>query len=163
MAINFDALPNERQNGNNVVPGIYKFEIIKAEMRPAYNAEDPDYLGLNMKLSTLDGKMAGFLNDKVVENPKPAVGYKIKRLIRACGVELEGSVELKDLGKVLVGCKGFVDVTEFTPEGGSPITIVNLFEHDCYYSKSERAEVEKIINNKAPTIEDIVEEEDDEY
>lgn len=161
MAINFDKLPTERSSANIVAPGIYKFEIIKAEMRPAYDAADPDFLGINMKLTTLDNKVAGFLNDKIVENPKPQVGYKIQRLIRATGLELEGTVELKDIGKLLVGCKGFVDVTTFTTPEGREISIVNLFDHDCYYSKKERAVVESIVNgNSAPiTIEDIIEEE----
>lgn len=164
MAINFDTLPTEKPAGSKTVPGIYKFEIIKAEMRPAFNPADPDYLGISMQLSTLDGKMAGYLNDKIVENPKPAVGHKIHRLIRACELDITGEMELKDLGKLLVGCKGFVDVGEFTPEGKEPVTIVNLFDHDCYYTKKERAVVEGIVNGGTPkTIEDIIEEEDDEY
>ena len=45
-------------------------------MKAPYGGEGPDYLGLNLKLSTLDNKHAGFINDKIVENPKPAVAYK---------------------------------------------------------------------------------------
>ena len=76
-------------------------------------------------------------------------------------------MELNDLGKVLVGAKGFVEVSNFTPEGSGPIAIVDLFDHECYYKKNERAIVEgycaKETATETKTIEDIIDNEDDEY
>lgn len=161
MAINFDTLPKEKAN-NIVSPGVYKFEITKAEMRAPYSGEGPDYLALSLKLATLDGKMAGFINDKIVEDPKPSVAYKIQRLIRAVDLDISGEMELADLAKLMIGAKGFVDVTNFKPDGGNEVAIVNLFEHDCYYKKNERAVVEALSNpTNTTTVEDVVE--DDEY
>lgn len=163
MAINFDALPTERER-SVVAPGTYKFEITKAEMKEPWNGEGSDYLGLSLKLTTLDGKMAGFINDKIVENPKPSVAYKIQRLIRAVDLDISGEIELDDLAKLMVGAKGFVDVTNFRPEGSdSDLAIVDLFSYDCYYKKNERAVIESRDKDKKETltVEDIVE--DDEY
>ena len=167
MAINFDKLPTEKQS-NIPEKGFYKFEITRAEMRAPYNGEGPDYLGLGLKLTTLDNKAAGFINDKIVENPKPAVAFKIQRLIRAVDLGISGSMELSDLAKLLVGAKGFVEVTTFTPDNGNEIAIVDLFSHECYYKKNERAVIEGFINNNKPetveaAVSTIIDNEDDEY
>ncbi len=164
MAINFDKLPDKKPTSNRVMPGIYKFEVVKAEMRAAYDPADPDFLSINLKLSDMDNNHVGFINDKIVENPKPIVGYKISRFLRACDIDVEGSLELSDLAKLVVGAKGFVDVGEFTPEDKDPIAIVNLFDHDCYWTKKERKLVEDLMKPKSTldAVEDD-EEEDDEY
>lgn len=135
MGINFDTLPTDRPS-NVPAKGLYFADIIKTEMKAPFDKNGPDELILSLKLTTLKGESGGFLNDKIKEKGADAVMYKTGRLIHAANLDLKGDIELKDLGKILVGTKVLVDVGSFK-KADKEYATVNLFEHKCYYKVAE--------------------------
>ena len=103
MAINFDTLPQENPFALPT-PGLYKATIDDAEMRRNKNdATKPPYLNLKYKLTDMEGKSKGVMFDILSESDSPVVGYKIARFCRACGIPLQGQIELSDLAKIVKG------------------------------------------------------------
>ena len=110
MAINFDTLPQENPFALPT-PGLYKATIDDAEMRRNKNdATKPPYLNLKYKLTDMEGKSKGVMFDILSESDSPVVGYKIARFCRACGIPLQGQIELSDLAKIVKGKEILVDV-----------------------------------------------------
>ena len=101
MAINFDKLPQENPF-SLPEPGLYKATIEDAEMRHNKNdATKPPYLNMKYKLTDMQGKSKGVMFDIIAESDSSVVGYKIARFCRACGLPLQGSIELSDLAKIV--------------------------------------------------------------
>lgn len=144
MSINFDSLP---QDNPYALPaaGLYKAKIVEAEMRAAKTKNEdgsakPDYLNLKLMLFDKNGKSHGAIYDILSESDKNAVKYKLGRFIRACGIPLAGSMELKDLAKLVRNKDIVVDVM-IDKKSDTPRAQVSLFGNECYYLPSEFDEV----------------------
>lgn len=134
--INFEALPT--QNPFSIPePGLYKAVIEEAEMRtPKTDATKPDYLNLKLSLYKADGTKAGVVYDIISESEKSAVMFKLGRLLKACDIPLIGSLELRDLAKIIKGKEIGVDIThDKTSE--RPRAQVALFGGGVYYTLAE--------------------------
>ena len=141
MAIDFDRLPTSSPGGAMPDAGYHRFEIANAEMRMAKNALPgaKPYLNLTLHLFDADGNRSGTLFDRLTESTSEYIRFKIKRLILAVGLDLKGSVELKDLAKLLPKRRGMLEV-EHSKDKNNPERAqaqVRLFGSDCYWAESE--------------------------
>lgn len=137
MAINFDTLPQENPFALPT-PGLYKATIDDAEMRHNKNdATKPPYLNLKYKLTDMEGKSKGVMFDILSESDSPVVGYKIARFCRACGIPLQGQIELSDLAKIVKGKEILVDVKIDDTDARYVKAVVDIFSHEAYYQVSE--------------------------
>ena len=137
MAINFDTLPQENPFALPT-PGLYKATIDDAEMRRNKNdATKPPYLNLKYKLTDMEGKSKGVMFDILSESDSPVVGYKIARFCRACGIPLQGQIELSDLAKIVKGKEILVDVKIDDTDARYVKAVVDIFSHEAYYQVSE--------------------------
>lgn len=144
MAINFDSLPQENPFGLPK-PGVYLAKIVEAQMKQGKDATKPMYLNLKYELINYDGTKAGTLYDIISESDSSVVMYKIGRFVRACGIPLQGSMELKDLAKIVNGKTIVVDVA-IDDKGDRPRAQVDLFTREAYYMKDEFEEIYKLVN-----------------
>lgn len=104
MALNFDNIPSDKpSNTAPIVEGRYLATITKAEMRVGKESGN-EYLNVSFKI-----KDGGFVNDNYFDSDKPFNNYKIGRLLKACGVKLEGDFTLNDLRKVIVNKEVIID------------------------------------------------------
>lgn len=154
MAINFDTLPQENPNGL-VKPGLYLAEIMEADMKQGQDLTKPKYLNLKYSITNHDGVNCGQLFDIIAESDSPAIMYKLSRFVQACGIPLQGSMELSDLAKLVKGKKIAVDVEHSRPkkgeeEGFKPRAQVSLFGGgEVYYKANEYEEVWARMNPEA--------------
>lgn len=144
MAINFDSLPKENPFGLPA-PGLYLAKIVEAEMRTPKTVGNPDYLNLKYELYDKDANKVGTLYDIISESDKSVVQYKVSRFVRACGIPLSGSWELKDLAKIVLNRTIAVDVAH-DKKSETPRAQVDLFSHEAYYTADEFLPVLKCIN-----------------
>lgn len=136
MAINFNSLPSTKPQ-NTVPNGFYQATIIKAEMKRSNTSGNP-YLSLQYDLT--DGKgTTGKLFDLQMESEKEFLRYKLQRFLNALQLNLQGTFELKDLCKLVVGKKIIVDVTTEDNAQYGARNAVNSFEHEVYYPLNEWA------------------------
>lgn len=141
MAISFNALPTEKTQ-SNAKPGTYFATIAKATMKTPKDPTKPDYLNLQLNLSTPDGKPAGVVFDIITESNSDVMRYKLARLLRATGWDLTQNVslDLKDLTKTLPNKKVIVDVALGKANGDYAAKVeVDLFSKEVYYKADELA------------------------
>lgn len=153
MAINFDQLPQENPMGDLPAPNVYRGKIVEAEMRQSKNdLTKPPYLNLKINLFDKDYKTAGTIYDIVSESDKSVVQYKLSRLLRACGIPLVGSMELKDLAKLVVNKEIALDINHDTPSDPKykPKAQVDVFTREAYYLPAEFAEIYNLTNPDTP-------------
>lgn len=106
MALNFDNIPTEKPSNNTPVEdGRYLAKIIKAEMRVGKESGN-SYLSVSFKLDS-----GGFVNENFFDSDKPFNNYKIGRLLKSCGITLEGDFTLNDIRKVIVNKEVLIDAT----------------------------------------------------
>lgn len=104
MALNFDTIPTDKpSNIKPIEPGKYLAKITKAEMRVGKTSGN-EYLSVSFKL-----EKGGFANDNYFDSDAPFNQYKIGRLLKACGVTLEGEFTLNDIRKVVVNKEVIID------------------------------------------------------
>lgn len=145
MAINFSALPTSNPF-SLPEPGVYKAKIEEAEMRtPKTDATKPQYLNVKLALFKNDGSKAGTVYDIFSESEASAAQFKLGRFITACGLPLTGSMELKDLGKVVVGRTVTVDITH-DKKSDQPRAIVDVFSRECYYPEADFERIYKMVH-----------------
>lgn len=143
MAINFDALPKERPEGSGgfkLVPtGFRRMTIIETSVRPGSNG---DYIQVVLE----DDETKSRIYDFISSSEKPAIQYKLSRLISACKLPLSGSLELADLAKLLNNRKLVVDVKhakddyQSTKQGKDVDKAeVDIFSNDIFYTPEEYA------------------------
>lgn len=152
MAINFDTLPQENPYALPN-PGLHKAVIEEAEMRrPKNDATKPPYLNLRYSLTDMDGKARGSMFDIISESESQVVLYKIARFARACGIPLQGQIELSDLAKIVKGKTILVDVgiDDSNPKYVKPQ--VDLFAHEAYYSINELEDIKPIFCAEAKEV-----------
>lgn len=140
MSVNFDKLPDK--NPTNVpAAGFYKFTVIKAEMKKGKDLTKPEYLNTTLSLTDITGKKHGNIFDGQYESEAQAMQFKLKRFVRACGVELHGDIELRDIAKVVANRSGVLEL-ENVPDNRDPSKTraqVRVFGSDCYWLLSEFA------------------------
>lgn len=137
MSINFDRLPKEKPEGMGefTLPaeGFHKATIHKTEMKVSKAGND--YLSLQLKLSN-----GSIIFDIIMDSDKPALMYKLSRLIQACHLPLTGELTLEDLGKVILNKEIVVDVVHNESEYNGKTTTraeVEMFANDIYYPIEE--------------------------
>ena len=145
MAINFDSLPQDNPFGLPA-PGVYKAKIVEAEMKaPKNDPTKPDYLNLKLTLFDKNDKNCGNIYDILSESDSSVVQYKISRFVRACGIPLTGSMELKDLAKLVKNKLIAVDVAH-DKKSDTPRAQVDLFSREAYYLASEFNDIYAIVH-----------------
>lgn len=102
MAINFDALPQSNPIGK-IEDDVYFATIVEASMKQGKDPTKPMYLNMRLELKDRFGSKAGTIFDVVTESESAFMMYKISRLVQACKLNITGSMELKDLCKLLTG------------------------------------------------------------
>ena len=152
MAVNFDELPNS--NPNNIPDaGYYLFQITKAEMRkPKTDLTKPEYASLTLALTNAKGRHCGNLFEMLTESTYPALMFKMKRFCEAVGLDLHGSVELRDICRAVTprtdpvthkttGRTGVVEIEQVADKQrpGEFRAQVKLFGSECYWPASEFA------------------------
>ena len=137
MAINFNELPTNRFTGAAApkVAGRYKAYIENAEMKVKKDGSG-EYLNLKYKLTDADGKAAGSMYDIHSESTKAFVLWKLGRLLTACRIPLEGTMELKDIGAIIVGRTIEVDL-DVEEWNGKQRYIIDTKKGECYYPCEE--------------------------
>ena len=149
--IQFDRLPQDNPFALPA-PGLYKGQITETEMRApkaaaADGSKKPDYLNLKIVLTDINGTNRGSFYDIIAESTSSIAQYKLSRFLRACGIPLVGSMELKDLAKIVKGKTIVVDVNHDKPtNGNNPKAQIDVFSHEAYYTPDEFVQVYNIIN-----------------
>lgn len=139
MAINFTQAPDS--NPFEVKPGFYKFKIQKAEMKTPKDTNKKDYLAMRLALSDINGKKKGMMFENIYDSDAPALMFKAKRLILAIGLDLTGSVELKDLAKLLPGKEGVLEAEVAKDMNNRDQIRVKTFGSECYWPLSDAKEL----------------------
>ena len=139
--LNFNDLP-ELKPVNLIPSGTYHATVVKAEMRkPKNDPSKPYYLNLELRLKDKDGKDVGTVFDVISESDKELALYKLRRFIRATGLEegikAVGTFKLIDLQKA-VGKTVIVDVTQQEAQNGyAAKNQVDTLSRDAYYLSTE--------------------------
>lgn len=143
--INFDTLP---QDNPNALPadGLYKAKIMSAEMKQPKDMTRPMYLNLKYTLSDIKGNGKGSMYDMMSESDSSVIQYKLGRFLKACGIPLVGAMELKDIGKLVVGKEIVVDLKQSADDRGTMRSQVDPFTHEAYYPIGEFEEIYNVIN-----------------
>lgn len=103
--LNFDKLPTDKPNQNNIEAGRFTAIIFKTQMVDSKTTPGTQYLNVSFKIDN-----GGFVNENYFDSDKPFLLYKLGRLLKACNVELNGEGSLKDVAKVIQGKKVIIDV-----------------------------------------------------
>lgn len=143
--INFDKLPQENPN-QLPETGLYKAHIALAEMKQGKDASKPKYLNLKYALTNAKGESKGIMYDIMAESESSVVQYKMARFLKACGIPLVGSMELSDIGKLVVNKNIVVDLKQSPDDRGDMRIQVDPFTHEAYYPIGEFDEIYNIIN-----------------
>jgi hypothetical protein len=138
MAINLNELPDSNPSGP-VPKGTYKARITKTSMEQPKDTSKPQYLKVVMNVTNQDGESYKF-TDRFFESDSSYLLFKLKRFMQALDLNLQGSVELKDIEKLIEkDSELIVVITHQTSEyNGQEQTQaqVDLFNSDCYYDIS---------------------------
>lgn len=151
MAIHMDQLPKDKpegMGGNFPVPesGLHGAVIQETEMK--VSTAGNEYIKVTLKLD-----MGALMWDNVMESDKPALQYKLGRLISACKLPLVGELTLTDLARVIKGKRIGVDVkvTEDTYKGVTkPKAEVDIFAGDIFYTPEELDTMKGVAGETAP-------------
>lgn len=144
--INFDQIPTENPGGGVPKPNVYRALVEKAEMRTPKSG-NADYLNLTLKLRDKNEAAAGIVYEMLTESDNSINMYKLGRFLRACGIPLQGAMELKDIAKLVVG-KDIVVDTKINKgkDGATERAEVDPFSREAYYMPGEFAKVYEMVN-----------------
>lgn len=145
MAINFDALPQDKPAGNLLDKGFYRAVIEKAEMKTPKSGGN-QYLAVTFNLFDREGKAKGKLWDNFFDVDKELPRYKIARLLTALGLQLSGSFELRDLTKIIVNKQLLVDVS-VDEKNTPPRNQVEVFKNEIYYPVAQWAALTGVVTD----------------
>jgi hypothetical protein len=150
MGINIDALPDANLNPNQTIkPGFYKFEIVKAEMSQPKDTSKKPNMVMQFALTDAEGKKAGMLFERMYDSEADAFRYKYARFFRATEITgLSGTVDLKDLVKIVPGRKGVCEIiheqdSRFPDDKTKVQAKVPLFGSECFWKLDQ---FEELIN-----------------
>jgi len=141
MAINFDSLPDELTS--QLIPkGTYYATIKNPEMKQPKDPAKPEYLNMRLELRDATGAPVGSIFDMIFESDADALRYKLKRLIKALNLPIQGEFTLKDLCKMVPEKQMIVDVKiEEGKDGYSDKSVVDIFEGEVYYPMSAASDI----------------------
>lgn len=142
MAINFDSLPKSNPFALPE-PDVYKAKIVEASMKQGKDASKPPYLNLKYQLTNHAGKNCGALFDIMAESDSSVVQYKIGRFVQACGIPLQGSMELADIAKLVMNKEIVIDVNH-DKKSDQPRAQVDIFTREGYYPIGQFEEIYKL-------------------
>ncbi len=138
--INFNELPENKPGVGAIIPkGNYIALIEKAEMKQGKDETKPPYLNLQLDITdpasmTKMGKVWAILT----ESPSNLPRYQLRRFLEATGLNSLTSFELKDLTKLVVNKKIYVDITpEETTDGKEPQRSVVDISGEIFYPMEE--------------------------
>lgn len=118
MAINFNSLPQEQPSAFAVIPaGLYHAKIVKTDMKQGKDTSKPPYLNLQLNILNEAKERITTIWETLAESTSDLMGYKIRRMCEAAGLNLSGEVELADLGKMLADRELRVFLTIDTYQG----------------------------------------------
>lgn len=168
MALNFDTMPSEKPQGSKfepAAPGFYIAEIEKASIEHGPSGE---YLLVVLQLQTANKNK--IWDRHFYNSEKSFPQYKLKRLLTACGIQLTGMFEVKDIVKLLPRKKLVVDVKISEDNKGRATNDIEPFENDIYYPVAEwaaltggqQAETSTASINEAPPAPPALGDDDDE-
>jgi hypothetical protein len=150
MGINIDKLPDASVNPNMAQkPGFYKFEITKAEISTPKDTTKKPNLLMNFALTDAEGKNAGIVFERMYDSEAQAFQYKYSRFFNAIElVGLTGTIEFKDLMKIVVGRKGVCEIVNeqdnrFPDDKTKVQAKVATFGSECFWKLSQ---FEELIN-----------------
>jgi hypothetical protein len=144
MAINFDALPQSNPFGTPN-PGLYLAKIEEARMKQGKDTKKPPYLNVKYSLTKHNGESGGTLYDIISESDSQVVQYKLGRFLRACNIPLQGTMELKDIAKLVQNKTIVVDVA-LDDKAERPRAQVDLFSNEAYYQAGEFEEIYRLLH-----------------
>lgn len=125
MAINFDSLPKEQPSAL-MADGKYLFKIKKVELKPSSSG--------NSYLSLMLSSSHGNVFDNISESDKPLARFKLGQFLRALGIQLSGTFELKDLVKILPNKELVAAITtQDASNGYRAKNVVNAFDEQIFY------------------------------
>ena len=139
MAIQFDSLPKSNPFALPT-PDVYKAKITEAVMKKGKDENKPPYLNLKLALVNAQGKACGSIYDIMAESDSSVVQYKLGRFLLACGIPLQGSMELSDIYKLVINKEIVVDVNHDT-KSQQPRAQVDLFTREAYYPVGQFEEI----------------------
>jgi hypothetical protein len=144
--INFDSLPQENPFSLPQAD-IYMAKIIEAAMKQKKDGSG-EYLNIKLQLTDAAGKSQGSIFDILSESDSSVIQYKLGRFIRACGLPLTGSMELKDLAKLIINRDIAVDIKIDQDKTGKygDKAVVDLFTREAYYLPTEFAEIYALVH-----------------
>lgn len=101
MAINFDELPDSGRA--EAKPGWYLATVLTATIKESKTSK-ANYLELKCQFyNEVTREKSITFYDRFYESSAPALGYKLHRINTVAGLNITGTLELKDLGKLLIG------------------------------------------------------------
>lgn len=153
MAIDFNTIPEERPaSGSDIAKGQYLAKIIDASMQPAQDPNKPMYLQNVLEITDPGTKeVLGRVYDKITESTNKFALYKLGRFLKACQLNLQGKIELKDLAKVVPGKTFKVDITVEEKEGYAKRSVVDIFSGDIFYPLVEATSATPVLEPETPT------------
>lgn len=151
--INFDKLPTESPN-TLPEPNVYLAEVVFTEMKQPQDESKPMYLNMRYQLTDGKGKNAGSVYDMMFDSEANLLQYKLGRFIQACGIPLQGQMELKDLAKLVMGKKFAVDIKidEDTTGKYPDKAVVDVFSREVFYPQEQFKEIYELVNQEEPTL-----------
>ena len=133
--INMDSLPNEKAFGTVIPKGTYHARINKAIMKQGNDTSKPPYFTAECDITDIaSGTSMGKFWINLFESEANLCRYQLRRFIEACGLNIKGEFELKDLTKMVVGREILVDIKpEDRKDGGNPTKSVIDIDAQCFY------------------------------
>lgn len=138
--INMNELPVNKPAMNNIIPkGRYVGQIIKAEMKQPKDPERPMYFSAECDITDPQSNTnMGKFWIRLFESEAPLVRYQLSRFITALKLPITGEFELKDLTKVVVNKKLFIDIApEERKDNNPPTQSVVDINGECFYPVDE--------------------------
>jgi hypothetical protein len=147
MSINFQKVPTENPGGALVPKGLYLATVNKAQLKASKPTEarpNPgSYISISWMLTNAKGAKVGTFLDMISDSDNQYSLYKTGRFCRAMGLALTGSMELRDLVKIVTPGKQVVLEIDHRPDNRAPDdrtkdrAQVALFGSECYWPASE--------------------------
>ena len=139
MAINFDTLPTNSP-APKPLEGLYRLDIIEANAKQQKSNPSKTYLALTCDVYDYNGKKCGKLWDNFFDSEHSIPQYKMRRLVEALRLPLQGTMTMEQIAKVVAGKSVLAWLTE-DKKSDTPRTTVNVFNELIYQHVSEYASV----------------------
>ncbi len=136
--MNYKDLPNENPFSTPVA-GTYFAVISDAEVRESQTTFKP-YLNITYNLFDKEGNDRGVMYDIITDGPKRIPLYKLRKLIDATEVKLEGDFDFEDLKEAIIG-KAIIVHAKLRSNSEIPRLEPDVFKGDIYYPLSKSLDI----------------------